>query len=139
MKMATRRFAVICLLSSLVAAAHAQPRTVLSGVPSVKVSEGGLTRTPETVQRSEAANLVCVISEIDGKYYWASRENKPLVRIEAGAFVTYVALDGSGYVRQLLPSYKRSASMLSSTEETFDYVEHLLSGLRSITYYGTVR
>jgi hypothetical protein len=31
---------------------------------------------------------------------------------------------------------KEAASLLGKTEENFDYVEHLLAGLRSITYYG---
>jgi hypothetical protein len=32
-----------------------------------------------------------------------------------------------------------AASLMSPTEKQFDYVEHLLFGLRSITYYGTTR
>jgi hypothetical protein len=116
---------------------HGQAHTDFSGIPSVKISEGGLERSPETVDRAKAANLACVISEIGGKYYWASRENKLMVRHEGGAFVTYVAVDGAGYVRTILPSLKAAASLMSPTEERFDYVEHVVLGLRSVTYYGS--
>ena len=115
---------------------NAQSRTVFSGIPVIKVSEGGTERLPETIRRDSAVNLRCVVSEIDGKYYWATRENKEMVRHASGAFVTYVAIDGSGYVRIVDPSAKGAASLMSPTETKFDYVEHLLVGLRSVTYYG---
>jgi hypothetical protein len=46
-----------------------------------------------------ALNLGCVISEIGGNYYWVTRENKEMFRRTSGTFVTYAAVDGSGYVR----------------------------------------
>ncbi|MEK6263144.1 MAG: hypothetical protein AABP62_31590 [Planctomycetota bacterium] len=49
-----------------------------------------------------ATNLECVISEIDGKFYWASRENVLMRRVESGAFITYVAANAAGYVRTYL-------------------------------------
>lgn len=129
---------VVAAIASLMLSAHAQSqsRTVFAGVPSVKVSESGTERLPETIRRDNAVNLRCVVSEIDGKYYWATRGNKEMVRHASGAFVTYVAIDGSGYVRIVDPSAKGAASLMSPTEAKFDYVEHLLVGLRSVTYYG---
>jgi hypothetical protein len=59
-----------------------------------------------------------------------------MVRIDNGAFSTFVALNGSGYVRVVRPTMKPTAGMMSPTEERFDYVEHLVIGLRSLTYYG---
>jgi hypothetical protein len=119
--------------------AHAQSRTVFSGVPTIKVSEGGTERMPETLLLEKAINLGCVISEIGGRYYWATRENKEVVRQVSGAFVTYMAVDGSGYVRVIDKSAKDAASLMSPTESSFDYVEHILIGLRSVTYYGNLR
>ena len=69
-------------------------------------------------------------------YYWASRENTELVRIDSGAFTTYVALTGAGYVRVIRTEQKQAASRANPTEASFDYVEHLVIGLRSVTYYG---
>lgn len=129
----------ICLLVTVTAGVNAQATTAFKGRPSVKISEGGIERLPEQMSDDRAINLECVISEISGRYYWASRENKELVRVESGAFVTFIALDGSGYVRIVKPSMKSGASLLSETEKRFDYVEHALTGLRSVTYYGDAR
>jgi hypothetical protein len=62
-----------------------------------------------------------------------------MVRIESGAFVTYVAVNGSGYVRQIVPGMKAAAALAGDTESKFDYVEHILIGLKSVTYYGVAR
>jgi hypothetical protein len=114
--------------------------TEFAGVPSIKISEAGIERVPAPITRQEAANLHCVISRIGEDYYWASRENKPMVRLDTGgSFITFVAIDGAGYVRITKPEDKKMAALLSETEARFDYVEHLLIGLRSVTYYGTVR
>ena len=107
------------------------------GVPAVRISEGGVERFAEKLEQSKSMELACVVKEIDGKFIWASRENKPLVKIDTGgAFVMFVAVDGSGYIRQIKPSFKNAASLMSSTEKSFDYIEHLLLGLRTVTYYG---
>lgn len=119
--------------------AGAQAATVFRGVPSIKITEGGLDRHPESVTAATAGNVSCVISRIGDKYYWASRENTELVRIQAGAFITYVALNGTGYVRIVSPAMKSTASLMGQTEQQFDYVEHIVFGLRSVTYYGTTR
>lgn len=126
-------------LTLFATAASAQSRTVFSGIPSVKVSEGGVERLPETLVRKNAVNLSCVISEIGGRFYWASRENKEMRRQESGAFITYFAIDGAGYVRVINPQMKAAAALMSPTEEAFDYVEHALIGLRSVTYYGVTK
>jgi hypothetical protein len=76
-----------------------QAVTLFKGQPAVKISENGISRFPEQLSHNQAVNLTCVISEIGGRYYWASRENKA----------------------------------------KFDYVEHLLIGLGSVTYYGVAQ
>lgn len=112
-------------------------KTVFSGRPSIKISEGGVERLPEQLPREKAVNLGCVISQIGDSYYWASRENVELARIDSGgAFVTYLALNGSGYVRFIKPEFKKAAALVSPAAGQFDYVEHLLLGLESVTYYG---
>ncbi len=117
----------------------AQVVTVFKGVPTIKISEGGTERQPEPLNRETAVNLECVISRIGDDYYWASRENTEMVRLEGGAFITYLAVNGSGYVRVIAPGMKQAAALISETEAKFDYVEHLLIGLKSITYYGSLR
>jgi hypothetical protein len=135
------RVGVLVMLALLVTAesASAQATTVFAGVPSVKISEGGVERRVDQLQRPNAVNLACVISEIGGRHYWASRDNKELVMNESGAFITFTAIDGSGYVRVLDPEMKSAATLMWPSARAFDYVEHLLTGLDSVTYYGVRR
>jgi hypothetical protein len=119
--------------------AFGQAVTVFKGQPTVKISEGGVSRVPEQLSYNQAVNFACIISEIGGRYYWASRENKELLRTEGGAFITFVARDGSGVIRIIKPGLKTAASLMSDTEAKFDYVEHLLIGLRSVIYYGVAQ
>lgn len=110
--------------------------TVFKGHPQFKISEGGIERRPDAITRDTAVNLACVISKIGDNFYWASRENVPMVQVDSGAFVTYIALNGAGHVRVVKSERKAEARLMSPTEAQFDYVEHALIGLRSVTYYG---
>ena len=127
---------VLALWVCVVSDARAQAVTVFKGIPTVKISEGGIERLPESLPRERAVNSACVVSRIGDDYYWASRENKRMVRVESGAFITYVAINGAGYVRVIQPSMKQLAALMGETEAKFDYVEHMLIGLKSVTYYG---
>jgi len=60
-----------------------------------------------------------------------------MVRVKSGTFVTFVAVNGAGYVRVVSPEMKQVASLMGDTESKFDYVEHMLIGLKSVTYYGS--
>ena len=130
---------VLAAMTLLPSMSFAQARTVFAGIPNVKISEGGVERIPENLSRDQAVNLGCVISRIGDDYYWASRENKALVRIEGVAFITYLAVDGAGYVKTVVPEMKKAVSLMGETEMKFDYVEHLLIGLKSVTYYGVIK
>ena len=107
-----------------------------TGIPSVKVSEGGIERNAEKIEQSKALSVACIVKEIDGKFFWETRGNKPLLKTESNAFTTFLAADGSGYIRIIKPSAKDALSVMSNIEKNFDYVEHLTLGLRSVTYYG---
>ena len=107
-----------------------------TGIPSVKVTESGIERNAEKIESTKALSVACVVKEIDGKFFWETRGNKPLVKIDSGAFVIFLAVDGSGYVRLIKPSLKEATSLMSNTEKNFDYVEHLILGLRTVSYYG---
>jgi hypothetical protein len=113
---------------------------VFTGVPELKISEGGVNRVPETLTKDKAIKFKCTVTKIDDKYYWTSRENVELVPIASGAFITYWAVNGSGYVRLVKPEMKGEVRKLGAVagdpEANFDYVEHLLLGLKSVTYYG---
>ena len=111
--------------------------TVFRGVPKIRVNEQGVSRQSQSIPRTTATNFAVVISQIGDQFYWASRENTLLVRVDGGgAYVTFVAANGSGYIRVIKPESKSAAALLDGAGATYDYVEHLLLGLTSVTYYG---
>ena len=112
-----------------------QSEVIFVGSPVRKVSEAGLSRIPEKLSPEKASASLCVISKVGAEYYWTSRNNLRLYRVESGAFITYLA-PGTGYVRIIMPDMKVSASLMSETEASFDYIEHMTLGLRTVTYWG---
>ena len=114
---------------------------IFTGIPEIKISEGGLSRIPENINSEKALGYKCTISKLDDKYLWTTRENTELIPVESGSYITFLAVNGSGYIRVIKPDMKdvvkQMGAMAGDPEEKFDYVEHLLLGLKSITYYGT--
>lgn len=109
---------------------------VFSGVPAVKISEGGASRVVEDLKGTKASGAECIITKIGDKYLWKTRNNVELLLVQSGAFMTFVATNGAGYVRIIPSDLKEAASLMDETEKKYDYVEHMLIGLRSVTYYG---
>lgn len=115
----------------------AQPQVVFHGRPSIKVSEGALERLPTMLSETTRAPLEIVITEEDGQFFWASRQNTPMGMARGESFTTFVALNGSGYVRIKNGDLTSTGFPITPTEEQFDYVEHIPLGLNSVIYYGT--
>ncbi|MBU4321370.1 MAG: hypothetical protein Q8N12_02720 [Thermodesulfovibrionales bacterium] len=133
--------AILTLIFLTIAAPlFAKELIIFTGVPEIKISEGGVKRVPENLTKDKAIKFKCTITKIDDKYYWTSREKVELIPVASGAFITYWAINGSGYIRIVKPEMKeeikKMGGMVGDPEEKFDYVEHLLLGLKSITYYG---
>jgi hypothetical protein len=95
------------------------------------------------VAKEKAVQFKCTITKIGDKYYCTSRENTELFPVSSGAFITFWAANGSGYVRVIKPDMKTEAksmvAVVGDPEADFDYVEHLLFGLKSVTYFGTTK
>ncbi|MDD5134171.1 MAG: hypothetical protein PHP01_02015 [Phycisphaerae bacterium] len=139
-------FKKICLSALLLASvflAHGYSqeaeKIIFSGIPVLKISEGGVSRVVEDVKEDKALEFKCTITKIGDKYFWTSRDNVELIRIQSRAYLTFVATSGAGYVRIILPEMKDAAALIDETEKRYDYVEHMLIGLKSVTYYGKSR
>ena len=140
--MSTRQraiYIVLILLITVVPVLRGES-IIFTGLPEIKISEGGVSRVSESLPKDKAIQFKCTITKIDDKYYWTSRENVELIPIASGALITYLAINGSGYVRLVKPEMKGEVKKLGAIagdpEAKFDYVEHLLLGLKSVTYYG---
>ncbi len=129
---------LIILLSviTFISPIYAQEEIVFTGIPIIKINEGGISRNPEKLSGTKANEFKCTITKMDDKYLWATRENVELVPITSGAYTTFLASNGAGYVRVINPKMKEIVSLIDETGKNFDYVEHLLLGLKTITYYG---
>jgi len=131
---------LIMILLLVASPLFAKEEIIFTGIPEIKISEGGTSRIPEKLNKDNAFEFKCTITKIDDKYYWTTRENVELIPTSSGAFITFMAVNGSGYVRIVKPkmreTVKKIGAMARDPEEKFDYVEHLLLGLKSITYYG---
>jgi len=133
MKINILGFVVLLLLTSTV---FAKEEVVFTGIPTIKISEAGSSRIPQKISGAKSIEYKCTITMIDDKYYWATRENVELVPLSSGAYITFIAMNGSGYVRIIQPGMKKIVAQMDVTEKEYDYVEHLLIGLKSVTYYG---
>lgn len=114
----------------------AQTEIVLNGLPTLRVSENGVVRTVENIAPEDAAVEACLIQRIGNHYYWATHENVQVTRFEHGSFVTFVAMDGSGYVRLLDPDARSIFDGLNRTDGDYHYVEHHVLGMTTVTYFG---
>ncbi len=133
------RIVFLCLLLFASSASLAEEaRVVFEGTPTYRT-----ITSPETTERVRldpkyALRKRLIITQRNGKYYWASRENGLLVRTESGSYITYIAADGTGYVRTSSPemyALKKKLPPEAQVQEV-DYMEHLVSMFDSIVFYG---
>lgn len=126
-------FLVLTLPTTLLAA-----ELEFEGSPAVKVQViEGVAQTEPVVPLKAREFRAVVVREGD-QFLWASRNNVPLVKRESGAYVTYVAANGAGYVRVLNPAMRKLRESLPAEqrEREFVYMEHLVNQMGSITYFG---
>lgn len=126
----------LVLLHPLAAGAEQAPvaKTVFRGRPVQRVSEQGTTRIVTPLLGDQAAASQCVVSQIGSDFYWASRENALLQLVETVEAFTFLAVDGSGYIKILKGLNK--ADLTGRPERPLEYVEHVSKGLGSDSFFG---
>ena len=114
------RFALLVFAASLAMAAD---ELVFAGVPTARIdSDGRMTKKAEF-----SASAACRIVKRGRRYEWASRENRPLDRVDAGDYIYYISPKGSGYIKVAVKPQGASG---------YDYMEHLSDGFTTVTYWG---
>ena len=108
------------------------------GAPVKKVEVSGQSSSTYVMSEAQSEEYKVVISRDGENYYWTSRNNVRLVPVESGYYVTFIAVNGSGYVRTLMSDAREIFSLLPPEDQKNEYlyVEHLIHQLGSITYYG---
>jgi hypothetical protein len=134
---AMRKFTTLIFL---VASFHAvaQEDIVFSGLPSKVIERTAIDSHSRSVSGIESNSAAVRIVKVDDRYFWANRNNTEMRRIEDGIYITFWAMDGSGYVRTLNETAREVFQSRARDDQVGQtmYVEHILIGLESITYYG---
>lgn len=126
-------FVTLLLLASNIATAA--PRIVFSGTPELRINDMVVARSETQVASDQRSKFKVVITEDNGRFFWTTRENNEMSRSINGAYVTYTATNGTGYVRvEDSAAHRMMESKVAAYR--FDYKEHLQQGLTSVTYYG---
>ena len=47
---------------------YAKEAIIFTGIPELKINEGGVSRVPETLTKERAIKFKCTITKIDDKY-----------------------------------------------------------------------
>lgn len=125
----------MCLLHVQFAAAQ---QIEFEGTPFKRVQNSFENRQTFDLDADERGEFSVRIVQEGENYFWATRDNTPMVKVESGIYVTYIAANGSGFVRTLNET-ARDAFLQAPDNNIIGqitYIEHLLLGLESITYYG---
>lgn len=97
---------------------------VLNGTPLVQ--QKGTIENSENYQLSENQKneyRVLIVKNDDG-YFWESRERRPLIKEQSGAFSIFIEPGGAGYIKVI------------ESNGTFLYMEHMSIGFQTLTYWG---
>ena len=105
---------------------------VFSGYPMSKVESSSESTEQLSMTEKQLTEYRVLIVKRNGKYYWASRENKEMLYFQSGIAHWFIA-PTSGYVKIIDPS------LLPGGEEAngYIYMEHLTLLVATITYWGT--
>jgi hypothetical protein len=101
--------------------------TALEGLPTVRLDATSEGAKRQRLDRDQAANQALHITIVDGRYYWTSRENRPLTLTTSGEFTYLTSTEPGQYVR------------LRKINDRLSYVEHVDIGFGSVTYWGELR
>lgn len=127
----------VCLASSW-SLANAETKLVFAGKPLVRVQDAGVDRNSSDVTPAQAKEFEALITQDGEDFFWASRENKLLLCLENENFITYVAIDGVGYIKIAKPhTIKLMKQQLP--DYPFTYIEHMTAGLTTYTYFGVAK
>lgn len=125
----------ILLLFSFLASAQ---EVVFEGFPIKKIETDENSSNTSVLTESQGSKFKVTIVKNGDNYYWATRGNLQVIPMQSGFYITYLAVNGAGYIRTLAPEALTVFNQLSSEEQAKQYLyfEHLVHQMGSITYYG---
>ena len=111
---------------------------IFEGYPVIKFETNGIESAEHVLGSSDGMEYKVQITKQGEKFYWATRGNAQLHPVISGVYVTYIAVNGAGYVRTYSEQMMRLYNSLPETQKQTEltYMEHLTHQIGSITYYG---
>ena len=123
----------VLVLLLCTAAAFSQSIVIFRGIPSVRVVSTPERDDREKLEGEAAQKAECVIVERGkNKYFWQSRNNTPLHRVDTAQFTYFLHTEGLGYVKVF-------TGQRSANPSTAEYLESFTRGLEVTTYWGIVQ
>jgi hypothetical protein len=111
---------------------------IFEGFPTKKIELTEQASATFNLTKKQSEEFKVVIARDGDNYFWVSRENTQVVPMQSGVYITFVAINGSGYVRVLSGVMREMFKSLPEEEKmkNYLYMEHLVHQMGSITYYG---
>ena len=105
---------------------------VFRGLPSLRVISSTDHDERKQLDGDAARDAESVIVQRGkNKYFWQSRNNAPMMRVDTPGFTYFIHTGGLGYVKVLTGERK-------ATNAPADYIESFTRGFDVITYWGRV-
>ena len=100
---------------------------IFEGYPVIKFETNGIESAEHVLGSSDGMEYKVQITKQGEKFYWATRGNAQLHPVISGVYVTYIAVNGAGYVRTYSEQMMRLYNSLPETQKQTEltYMEHL--------------
>lgn len=125
----------ITLLLVLLALPLLAQQIVINATPKSQVTSSSKETKREVLNNSKQNEFRLLITKQNGKYYWATRDNRELFYTVSGAFHIFIEAGGAGYItvfdQSVLPESMRDPGA------DIQYKEHIRAFMGDITYWGS--
>ena len=127
---------ILTLTACLIIVIPSWAEEVFVGIPLAKTELSGEQLQRTQIDKNDQLEFKVIIVKEGDRFFWKTREMKELTRHQRGRFVTYQAVDGTGYVRVDLSGGATGELNVPGSSLDVGYLEHLKLGLNTITYQG---
>lgn len=125
---------LLSVLLAKSAIAGTASRVVLDATPTIRIDSDSSSARRTVLSRSGQLEARLLIVASEGRYYWATRENRELQLVSSG-IAAYYFIDplGGGYVKIVTPGSYSGRSARAPVQ----FYEHVSLGMGTTTYFGT--
>ena len=111
---------------------------VFEGYPSTRSDIREALNLTYELSDDKAPMFKVVIEREGDKYYWRTNNDYQLVPIKSEKYVTYLALNGSGYIRILSDAMREKFRIQPDSEkdDNYIYMEHKVYKMGANIFYG---